>query len=86
MVDFGRKQASNKVRFFAFHYRAVREANARFWHKADMPVSLSDVRFTPESGHRLRRLECPLCARSGRSDWQLYWNVRGSAALDGNIQ
>jgi len=45
MVDFGRKQASNKVRFFAFHYRAVHEANVSFWHKADIPAAVNDVRF-----------------------------------------
>jgi hypothetical protein len=27
-----------------------------------MTVSPSDVRFTPESGHLLVRLECPLCS------------------------
>ena len=29
-----------------------------------MAERFCDVRFTPESGHRLRRLECPLCAKS----------------------
>src|SRR5690242_11501622 len=30
-----------------------------------MVVSLRNVRFTPKSGHRSPRRECPLCAKSG---------------------
>jgi hypothetical protein len=29
------------------------------------PLTVDDVRFTPESGHSAARLECPLCAKSG---------------------
>jgi hypothetical protein len=33
--------------------------------KAAVLGGLRDVRFTPESGHRLGTLGCPLCATSG---------------------
>jgi hypothetical protein len=39
--------------------------------KADMGVGLSDVRFTPNSGHRVAALECPLCANSGHKQNKL---------------
>jgi hypothetical protein len=28
-------------------------------------LPLSDVRFTPKSGHRQATVECPLCAKTG---------------------
>ena len=31
--------------------------------KADIRGALPDVRFTPESRHRLTELGCPLCAK-----------------------
>jgi hypothetical protein len=37
----------------------------RFGSKADMGLSLIDVRFTPKSGHCSTPVECPLCANSG---------------------
>jgi hypothetical protein len=33
--------------------------------KADISECLSDIRFTPESGHWLSVSGCPLCAKSG---------------------
>jgi len=39
-------------------------ANVRFESKADSAVRLSNVRFTPNSGHRLNALGCPLCANN----------------------
>ena len=39
--------------------------DVRFGSKADIRAPSSDVRFTPESGHRLSLSGCPLCARSG---------------------
>jgi hypothetical protein len=36
----------------------------RFGSKADIPDDLSDVRFTPKSGHWNSIEECPLCAIS----------------------
>jgi hypothetical protein len=33
-----------------------------------MTASLPDVRFTPNSGHRVAVLECPLSANSGHSE------------------
>jgi hypothetical protein len=39
-------------------------ANVRFGSKADIASIKWDVRFTPKSGHRSRRRECPLCAKS----------------------
>src|SRR6516225_9121460 len=33
--------------------------------KADILGGLCDVRFTPESGHQVSALGCPLCAKSG---------------------
>jgi hypothetical protein len=40
-------------------------SNVRFGSKADISVVVIDVRFTPESGHRSARRQCPLCAKSG---------------------
>jgi len=37
----------------------------RFGSKADIGLALVHVRFTPESGHQLSALGCPLSARSG---------------------
>jgi hypothetical protein len=57
--------------------------HVRFGSLADIDALWDDVRFTPESGHRLVRSACPLCAISGRSTrlangytlrW-LLWNV-----------
>jgi hypothetical protein len=39
--------------------------NVRFGSKADIETRRFDVRFTPESGHRLSVSACPLCAKSG---------------------
>ena len=36
--------------------------------KADISASITDVRFTPESGHSQRRRKCPLSAKSGHSE------------------
>jgi hypothetical protein len=35
-------------------------ADVRFGSKADVTLSNFDVRFSAESGHSLRRSECPL--------------------------
>jgi hypothetical protein len=40
-------------------------SKVRFWSLADIAATLADVRFTPESGHQLSLLGCPLCAKSG---------------------
>jgi hypothetical protein len=39
--------------------------NVRFWHKADIPVVLSNVRFWGNSGHRLDARPCLLLTQSG---------------------
>ena len=39
--------------------------HVRFGSKADIDAHLSDVRFTPESGHQSPQSACPLSARSG---------------------
>ncbi|MGC2075093.1 MAG: hypothetical protein WA728_03475, partial [Xanthobacteraceae bacterium] len=36
-----------------------------FWHKADIPIALLDVRFWGQSGHRAAALQCPLMTHSG---------------------
>ena len=41
--------------------------NVRFGSKADISARLSDVRFTPKSGHQNLVVECPLCAKSRHS-------------------
>jgi hypothetical protein len=38
--------------------------DVRFGSKADIELAPVDVRFTPESGHQLSALGCPLSARS----------------------
>jgi hypothetical protein len=40
-------------------------ANVRFGSKADIALGSGHVRFTPKSGHRSARRQCPLCAKSG---------------------
>jgi hypothetical protein len=42
-------------------------ANVRFGSKADTSPCPRNVRFTPESGNRLSRSGCPLCAKSKHS-------------------
>jgi hypothetical protein len=36
------------------------QLDVRFWHKADMPIALLNVRFRGQSGHRAKALQCPL--------------------------
>ena len=45
-------------------------AHVRFGSKADIAEYETNVRFTPKSGHSLRRPSCPLCAKSGPSTMQ----------------
>src|SRR5262245_14873165 len=40
--------------------------HVRFGSKADMAECLSNVRFTPKSGHGSAQSRCPLCAMCGR--------------------
>ena len=42
--------------------------DVRFGSKADIGAFVKDVRFTPESGHKTGRQECPLSANSGHRD------------------
>jgi hypothetical protein len=39
--------------------------DVRFGSQADIPEGLDDVRYSPESGHRVSALRCPLGANSG---------------------
>jgi hypothetical protein len=39
--------------------------DVRYWHKADMAIALSDVRFRGQSGHRLDDAQCPLLTQNG---------------------
>jgi hypothetical protein len=39
--------------------------DVRLGSLADIAAALSNVRFTPESGHRRKQSSCPLCARNG---------------------
>jgi hypothetical protein len=43
-------------------------AHVRFGSLPDIHLPSAVVRFTPESGHWLRPLGCPLCAKSGHSE------------------
>ena len=45
----------------------VAMGNVRFWHKADMPITLRNVRFRGQSGHHADMLRCPLLTQSGHS-------------------
>src|SRR5215831_4422319 len=38
--------------------------DVRFGSKADIASDQPNVRFTPESGHSLAQLSCPLCTRA----------------------
>ncbi len=40
-------------------------ADVRFGSEADIWTCVTNVRFTPESGHVVGCQECPLCAKSG---------------------
>jgi hypothetical protein len=46
-------------------------SNVRFGSKADISVVVIDVRFTPESGHRSARRQCPLWTHELL---QFYWD------------
>jgi hypothetical protein len=46
--------------FSAMHFVA-------FWHKADIPIRLRNVRFWGQSGHDADVLQCPLLTQSGHS-------------------
>src|SRR6516225_1150009 len=43
----------------------LRLADVRFGSEADIGARPRHVRFTPESGHSVAHLGCPLCATSG---------------------
>jgi hypothetical protein len=45
----------------AFHFR--------FGSEADIEGSSHNARFTPESGHHLGALGCPVCAKSGHAGY-----------------
>jgi hypothetical protein len=47
-------------------YDSLRRPIVRYGSLADIGVEISDVRFTPESGHAHQRHRCPLCAMCGR--------------------
>ena len=47
---------------------AKSDAHVRFGSKADVTLLNFDVRFTPESGHPVAHLGCPLWANSGHCD------------------
>ena len=53
----------------------------RVGSKADMTLSIRDVRFTPESGHLRATLGCPLCAKSGHRSMA----VRGRRAYEAAV-
>src|SRR5262249_29185344 len=42
-----------------------KQSDVRSWHKADMPIILSNVRFRGQSGHRLLHCTCLLLTQSG---------------------
>ena len=44
----------------------ITQAEVRSGSLADIGVQISDLRFTPESGHRARRGQCRLGAMCGR--------------------
>jgi len=45
--------------------------NVRFWHKADIPVAPTNVRFLGQSGHQLDARQCLLLTQSGRERTEL---------------
>jgi hypothetical protein len=46
------------------YFEKISEAKRSGWFNSR--CSRLNVRFTPESGHQLSALGCPLCAKSGR--------------------
>jgi hypothetical protein len=52
-------------RLFVANAHIADQVNVRFGSKADISALVSNVRFTPESGHSRRRCLCPLSAKSG---------------------
>ena len=60
--------APKKAKSFGLAFGSVfLLADVRFGSLADIAACLSDVRFTPESGHLRRKNKYPLSARSGHS-------------------
>jgi hypothetical protein len=60
----------------------ISAANVRFGSKADIGEDAIDVRFTPKSRHWFSVLECPLCAKSGKSA-RLYGQSTGVSVKGG---
>src|SRR5262245_23924593 len=58
-----------------FAWQQSSGSNVRFGSKADIQHSLTDVRFTPKSGHWLSKSRCPLCAKSR------HWHGYSTCAL-----
>jgi hypothetical protein len=61
MAAMGLKRERGEIRDYAMG------SDVRFGSKADIARDQPNVRFTPESGHWLSQLRCPLCAKSGHS-------------------
>jgi len=40
----------------------------RFWHKADVPITLANVCFRGNSGHHAKPAECLLLTHGGRTE------------------
>ena len=53
---------------FAFKSGNEHCGDFRFWHKADMAIALSNVRFRGQSGHHLHAPQCLLLAQSAHPD------------------
>src|SRR5262249_47897829 len=64
--------------------RQSARAHVRFGSKADIDDHSDDVCFTPESGHRLSALGCPLCAKSRlmRCNKERRYSITSSAAVN----
>src|SRR5262249_30388496 len=55
--------------------------NVRFGSEADIGTGATNVRFTPNGGHRNSAAKCPLCAKSGHgSSHHCRYSITSSAS------
>ena len=49
----------------------IERREVRYWHKADVPLALMNVRFEGNNGHDANVTRCPLMTQSGhvRARW-----------------
>ncbi len=67
-VSFGLPQEAVPVSKVECGAVASLAFEVRFGSRTDMRAGVTDVRFTPESGHTVGCTKCPLSAKSGHQE------------------